>query len=740
VGWWGLGRWSCAALCGALLLSGCNWIDARGAKGPSVLLVTIDTLRADRVGVYGLPDAATPTLDRLAASGVLFEQAIAAVPLTLPSHASILTGQYPPTHGVRHNAIFRLSSEAETLAERFQASGVDTGAVVGAAVLDPAFGLDQGFDVYDAKLPQERSAAAGFFERSAQGVTDAALSWLRRTDGRFFLWVHYYDVHGTYNPPEPFKTRFAKRPYDGEVAYVDQELGRLLQGLEQSGRRVNTLVAVTADHGEGLGEHGEASHSYLIYDSVLHVPLLLAGPGVPAGRRVPTVVSTTGLAATLLHLAGLPALAKTDVGDLTPLFRDAATGSQQQGLAGGAPADSSGWAYAESLAGELDHGWAPIQAIRSDGFHYIRAPRPELFARATDPAQRDNLLPKEQSERGGAVALAEQRISALLASGSELSPVAVDAETRAQIEALGYVVPKGAVVTNGADPKDVHRLADLWYEALALLFTKKYEEAERVAQGGLAKMPQSSQLQDVLARVYLETGRPGQALPYALEASRLNPEWADYQAQVAYTYLVLRDLPHAFTAFERASELDPKHPGAHVGLMWRMKLGGSLEETEEHARQALANSGERAVVFEQVGEVWEHLGDYERALSVFREGAERFPEHVQLHMRLAIQYARLGDEGRAEQERAAAGEAARDVNLRNRLAIVYAARRDFAHAEPIFRDILLERPQEPSTRRLLARMLRETGRETEAEELARGVSPAAEILPPKPPTEIQPRG
>ena len=334
MGWWGLGSGSCAALSGVLLLSGCNWIHAQGASGPSVLLVTIDTLRADRVGVYGLPDAATPTLDGLAASGVLFEQAIAAAPLTLPSHASILTGQYPPTHGVRHNAIFRLGGEAETVAERFQASGVDTGAVIGAAVLDPAFGLDQGFDVYDAKLPQERSAAAGFFERSAQGVTDAALSWLRRTDGRFFLWVHYYDVHGSYHPPEPFKTRFAKRPYDGEVAYVDQELGRLLQGLEQSGRRSNTLVAVTADHGEGLGEHGEAYHSYLIYDSVLHVPLLLSGPGVPAGRRVPSVVSTTGLAATLLHLAGLPALTKTDVGDLTPLFRDLAT---RTGAAGARP-------------------------------------------------------------------------------------------------------------------------------------------------------------------------------------------------------------------------------------------------------------------------------------------------------------------------------------------------------------------------------------------------------------------
>jgi arylsulfatase A-like enzyme/Tfp pilus assembly protein PilF len=725
----GLGIGSCAALCLLLLAGGCNWIAASRPTGPNVLLVTIDTLRADHVGVYGAQGVATPTLDALAARGVLFEDAMAAVPLTLPSHASLLTGQYPPTHGVRHNAIFVLREEAETVAEHFRAAGYETGAVIGAAVLAPEFGLAQGFDHYDATLPEQRANAAGFFERPAQAVTDAALAWLRKSEGPFFLWVHYYDVHASYEPPEPFATRFRTQPYDGEAAYVDQELGRLLAGLEDSARLAGTVVAVTADHGEGLGEHGESTHSYLIYDSVLHVPLIVAGPGLPGGRRVSGVVANTGLAATLLRLAGVSALSRTDVGDLSPFWRDGAT-----------PPGVS-FAYAESLAGELDHGWAPIHAIRSDGFHYIRAPRPELFELGADPRQLTNLLPAQQAQHGQIVKASEARIDAQLAAAADLRRVEVDAETRAQIEALGYVVPKGSVASNGADPKDVHKLADLWYQALALLFARRYEEAERFALASLDKLPHSSQLHEVLARIYVETRRPRQALPHALEAARLNPEWGDFQAHVAYIHLLLGDLPNAVAAFERASELDPQHAGAQIGLMWRAKIGASIDEVEQHAKRALALGGDRAPIFERVAEAWEALGEYERALSVYREGAKRFPDHPEFHMRLAIQYARMGEERSAAREREQAGDAARSVSLRNRLGIAYAARKEFGRAEPIFREILAERPEEPSTRRFLARLLRESGRPAEAEALVAGMDASGPLAPPPaPPSEIRPRG
>ena len=726
----GLARPGCAVLWAWLALAslGCNLISADRSDGPNVLLVTIDTLRADRVGAYGARDVATPTLDALAARGVLFEQAMASVPLTLPSHASLLTGQYPATHGVRHNAVFVLSTEAETIAERFAAAGYTTGAVMGAAVLERDFGLDQGFEFYDAEMPTERASAAGFYERSAKAVTDRALTWLAGERGPFFLWVHYYDVHASYDPPEPFKTRFQRHPYDGEAAFVDQELGRLLAALEGEERLANTVVAVTADHGEGLGEHGEESHSYFIYDSVLHVPMILAGPGLPAGKRIAPVTPNTALAPTLLALAGVGPLARTDASDLTPLWRQDAA------------ATTAGEAYAETLAGELDHGWAPIHAIRSDRFHYIRAPRPELFDLAADPHQRHNLLPSKAPEHVAAVEAGEKRIDALLAGSAVASPLAVDAETRAQIEALGYVVPNGKVVKNGADPKDVHKLAGVAFDALALLFAERQAEAEQLALKGLEVMPQSTQLHDILARIYLDAHQPALAMPHALEAARLNPGLADFQAQVAYVHLLLGDLPNAVATFEHALRVDPEHAGSHIGAMWRAKLGGTVEEAAEHARRALEYGGDRPAVVDRVGEVWESLGEYERALEVFERGAKDHPDYAPFHMRLAIQYARFGDEDRADREREAAGDAAANVNLRNRLGIAYAARRDFDRAEPIFRDILKERPDEPSTRRFLARMLRETGREAEAAKLVEGVAPAHEVLPPEPPTATHPRG
>ena len=717
-------RSGCAVLWIGLAL-GCNRISAQ--RGPNVLLVTIDTLRADRVGAYGARDVATPTLDALAARGVLFEQAMAAVPLTLPSHASILTGQYPPTHGVRHNAVFVLSRRAETLAERFSDAGYATGAVVGAAVLERAFGLEQGFDSYDDDLPTERSSSAGFFERPAADITDRALEWLRETNRPFFLWVHYYDVHAVHEPPEPFKSRFLASPYDGEVANVDAELGRLLAALADERRLANTIVAVTADHGEGLGEHGEETHSYLIYDSVLHVPMIFAGPGLPAGKRVAPVASNTGIAATLLALAGAPPLHETDVGDLASLWREAA-------------ASAPGEAYAESLAGELDFGWAPLYAIRTDRYHYIRAPRPELYDLEADPHELRNLLPSPQAERIEAVRAYESRIDALLAGGAALHPIAVDADTRQRIEALGYVVPDGKAVKTGADPKDVHALASLAWDAVALTFEKRHEEAEKLALEGLRRMPDSSQLHDILARLYLETRRPALALPHAMEAARIAPGVADFRAQLAYVFLSLGDLPKAVDAFEQTLLIAPEHAASHIGAMWRVKLGGSIAEAERHAQQALEYGGERAEIAERVGEAWESLGEYERALGVYERGAQEWPEYETFHMRLAIQYARLGDPERADAERARAGKAAADVNLRNRLAIVYAARRDFLRAEPIFRGILAERPEEPSTRRYLARMLRETGHASEADELVEGIPASEERLPPAPPVRTPARG
>ena len=405
-----------------LVVTACNRIDVAPRPmptGPSVLLVTIDTLRGDHVGPREGQPSATPTLDRLAAGGAVFTNAMATVPLTLPSHTSILTGLYPPSHAVRHNGIHKLAPEIETATQRFQAAGYATGAFVAATVLDSAFGLDRGFDTYDDRMSRKNGAVDGVPEVPAAEMTDKALAWLSQADRPFFAWVHYYDPHFSYAPPEPYRARFADDPYRGEIAYVDAELGRLLDGLRAAGRDQQTLVVVTSDHGESLMEHDEKTHSYLIYEAATHVPLILAGPGVPKGTRVEEVVSNAAIAPTILAAAKLPPLARTDVDDLLPAAR--------------AEAGTANWAYSETLAGQFDHGWAPIHAIRSANRRYIRAPQPELYALDRDPGERTNLLPTQEAPLAADAAAANARLDALLLQSSTSVESALDAETRAQI-------------------------------------------------------------------------------------------------------------------------------------------------------------------------------------------------------------------------------------------------------------------------------------------------------------------
>ncbi|MCP3984694.1 MAG: sulfatase-like hydrolase/transferase [bacterium] len=691
------------ALLSLAVAAGCGLVRVEPVpdpSAPSVLLVTIDTLRADHVGAYGASFARTPRLDSLADRGVRFERAMATAPLTLPSHASILTGLYPPSHGVRHNGVFRLRSEHTTMAERFRDAGWKTGAIIGAAVLNGQFGTSQGFDHYDGDIYGERATAAGFAERPADQVTDLALDWVRTAEGPFFLWVHYYDAHATYTPPEPFRSEFAKRPYDGEVAFVDFELGRLLDGIETDGKLENTMVAVTSDHGEGLGEHGEASHTYFIYDSDIHVPLILAGPGVPKGVVVDQVVSNAAVAPTVVALADLPALSDADVADLSQLW---------QGGSG------PGWAYSESLAGQLDHGWGQLRAVRSSTHHFISAPRSELFDQLTDPHQQQNLLDVGKFE--DVTGQARKRIADASSREGGLAIDDIDAETRAQIEALGYVVPGPAVEQTGADPKDAVRFAGYGFKALGLFFEEKYDEARSVAETGLEYVPNSAMLNDVLARVHFHQNDLTEARRYAERAVELNPHSAEFHAHAAFLRLVTQDLEGALEAFSAALAVDPNHVGGHLGMMWRIKLGAPLEEAARHAEQALEEGAGRPGVFETAGETWETLGEYERALDAYEQGVAKHPDSERLQMRLAIQYARFGKKARSEEHLLRAGSEAEDVKLKCHLGVVYGAGGNHVRAESIFREVIADHPGAIRPTVFLAHLLRTTGRDEEAEQL-----------------------
>jgi arylsulfatase A-like enzyme len=411
-----------------------------GESAASVIIVTLDTTRADRLSPYGLMDVSMPALERLAGEGIVFDQATSVAPLTLPAHASLFTGLLPPAHGVRDNADRPLTSEKTTMAEILRGNGFSTAAIVGSDVLHPDRGLAQGFEVY-------RTAAAvdGFpahpRQRRGDDVMKEALQWLEGVGrSRFFLWVHLYDAHRPYDPPEPFRSRYAD-PYIGEIAFADAQIGRLLEALDAHRLRDRTIVVVAGDHGESLGEHGERDHGIFVYESVLRVPLIVRAPAVrPA--RIGTVVRLTDVFPTVLDLLGLP-LPAVDGQSLLKVMNGSERAEDLE-------------AYAESLYPQR-FGWSPLRAIREGRFKLIDAPRRELYDLERDPFEERNLY-DERRALGDAMA---QRV-AMLAGGTASSLAnrrpAASAEVQQRLSALGYVgsgpSQPGAAHQPLPDPKD----------------------------------------------------------------------------------------------------------------------------------------------------------------------------------------------------------------------------------------------------------------------------------------------
>jgi choline-sulfatase len=516
-----------------------------------VVLVTIDTLRADRVGCYGDADARTPFLDTLAARGVRFETAVSPAPLTLPSHASLMTAVDPPIHGVRHNAVHRLDAALPTLAERMRDAGYATAAFVAAFVLDRRFGLARGFGHYDDAVERHSSATVGYAERPAGPVVDAALAWMAEAPPRFFVWIHFYDPHAEYAPPAGFAAGFARRPYDGEIAYVDHQLGRLVDALVERGGSEGLLVAVTSDHGESLGEHGELTHSYTLYDATQRIPLILAGPGVPAGRVVSEPVRLVDLAPTLLGLAGAEPLAGVEGRDLRPLFSGAAAPPRV--------------AYLETVATHLDFGWSPLFGVRAGHFKYIRAPRPELYDLAADPGEHENLAQRDPERVAELDALLTERLSRGAHRGVAAS---LDPGARARLRSLGYVVPEEPAEVDfesasGPDPKDEIGLLATMIRAEGLAGRGRPQEALEVLRPFEAS---GTALPALRAAIALGAGEPDLAARDARWVLAREPDRGDLLVILGRSFEARGDDRGARRAFERAAAVDPRLSAAWLGV------------------------------------------------------------------------------------------------------------------------------------------------------------------------------
>ncbi|MGH9614334.1 MAG: sulfatase-like hydrolase/transferase, partial [Bryobacteraceae bacterium] len=495
-------------LAAALLLSTCASRRNRSAapvhlQPLNVVVVTIDTLRPDHLHCYGYQKIETPVLDRLAASGVLFEDAVAQAPLTPPSHASIFTGQYPTVHHVRNTGGFILQSSARPLARILQEQGWDTAAFVSAAVLKKIFGFNNGFAVYDDQLPRPGNAEEFREdpERRAGDTVDRALQWLNAQSGKpYFLWVHLYDPHMPYNPPGEFKQEYKDRPYDGEIAYADQQLGRLFDAVQKKSPPGKTIVAVLSDHGESLSDHGEFTHGVFLYDSTLRIAFMMSGPGIPAGLRVKQQVRSIDFLPTVLAMLGGSAPANVQGLSLVPVFS-------------GKPV-ATDISYEETLYPKMALGWAELRAIRTNKWKYIRAPKPELYDLIHDPGETTNVIDQHPEQ----VQKFEAQLNKIVGNGGSEKVEAnmVDPRVMDQLKSLGYLSgfsPRQYDLNGqGIDPKDrvgVLKLLDLAEDSRSHL-----PEARRIAllQEALQQDPTDPSLYYQLGGELEKTGQYETAL------------------------------------------------------------------------------------------------------------------------------------------------------------------------------------------------------------------------------------
>ncbi len=623
---------------------------AAGAlKDWNVLLISADTLRADRVGCYGNTQIQTPAIDRLARQGVRFRKAITPVPITLPSHVSMLTGLNPSHHGVRSNGLFRLSESAETLAARLKKRGYATGAAIGAYVLDSRFGLDQGFDTYDDDVTAGRSPTQfGYRERLAEHVNRPAIAWLRQHAARrFFLFVHYFDPHFPYAPPAPWNERYRHNPYDGEIAYVDTQVEGLLAALDELGLRRRTLVIFTSDHGEALGEHGERTHAIFVYDVTQHVPLIFsAPPPFPQDRFVTQQVGTIDIVPTVLALLGLPAPSDLDgVSLLDPL-------ASRRSI------------YLESLYPKLTHHWAPVLGIRRDDFKFIHLPKPELYDLRADPRELDNLYAARQDL---AAEMYDELKTALGGDPRTATDVQgnleVDERTRKMLEGLGYVMPTASQrsTTYAAvlpDPKDMIHVSMHLVSAENKIIEGRYAEALEFVQRYNDVSPNDPRAAQLTAQIYRRLDRLDESLTWYRKSVTLGYEVAEAWSGIGAIYVLRNDLPKAERAYARALEIDPHSTPAMLGMGGVRIAQGRDEEAMRHFQDTLkyGKGVNAAMAHFGMSGVYRRAGKIQEADAALARAVEAEPTNPVLAQAAAAHSEKAGDAEQAIQRLRAAAD------------------------------------------------------------------------------------
>ncbi len=607
-------------------------------RDANVLLITVDTLRADYLSCYGKRTVSTPNLDSLASRGVRFTQAVAQIPLTTPSHASILTGTYPQVHKLRDIEGFVLDNKLPTLASIASQGGLETGAIVGAAVLNRRFGLSKGFKSYFDDMQEERAVGrlpGVVAELRGEIVTRHAIEWLEKqsqsgigTDPhrKFLLWVHYYDPHFPYDPPDPYRSRYAKDPYGGEVAYTDEQIGRLLGWLNDGHLLERTLVVLQSDHGESLGEHGEYTHGVFLYESTIHIPLIVAGPGVPKGQIVTQQVRSIDVMPTVLDYLGLPPGSKVQGTSLMPAIVERKR-------------VRTNYSYMETLYPKTHLGWSELRGMRTDEWKLITGPKPELYRIAEDSDEDHNVLTQYPADSDR---LQKQvwEVAGPPQSLGTLQMQPVDEQILQQLQSLGYASAgtqrEVRIDMSGPDPKDLIQVLGILEKAGNLMTHGRFQQAVPLLEKIHHQDPTNPLIYQHLGVCYGQLGQ-------FLKAARLYQEAIQNKANTNQTYAELGQIflrlgakPRAIECMEQAAKLNPTDISNLSNLATVYLEIGRLEDTERVLRAILAQNDHHPMANNLFGILEIQRGQVEQARQSFEKAIQFNPELAQAYMNLGI--------------------------------------------------------------------------------------------------------
>lgn len=670
----------------ALLVPSVGASRAEGSPGSNVLLITVDTLRADHLGCYGYRQIKTPRIDELARDGVRFKHAYAQVPLTLPSHAAILSGTYPMYNQVRDFTSVGLPPSVGIISEAFRRHGFATAAFVSAYVLDGSWGLRKGFDVYDDRFDprQYETRNPGNIQRRGAETVDRFLAWFaRRPSKPFFVWIHLYDPHSSYDPPEPFHSQYAGRLYDGEIAYTDAQLGRVFKALQGAKVYDRTLVAFLSDHGESLGDHGEDEHGFFIYNSTIQVPLIIKPPGASQqqGGTIEAVASTVDVAPTLLQLARID----------DPLARQF-QGRSLAGLISGRGTADNLTAYAETYYPLNSFGWSPLHSLITRRYAYIDAPQPELYDLERDPGEKQNIYTQHRAEANAFKAQLDilgRRFTAKAPAGGGARLGGLSQETLEKLKSLGYLAYSAPAAASGAkgdlaDPKSKVNVFRAILRATELAEKGRFEESARLLQEAAKTETHLYLIPFMLAENDFHQGRLKRAQEQFLACLKLNPDFLQAIRGLARAYradgqndkarplleLAIHKNPHDFLAyyglgliasegkqygqaithFQAALREKPDYSPAYLGLGIALVESWEYEEALPNLERAASLGPQEATLLNYLGIATAHTGHAQQAVELYLRALAQKPDYFAARLNLAMTYKQLGEREKAQRE------------------------------------------------------------------------------------------